>query len=178
MNAVMTILMAFLVIIGVLLLNLTSSQNITSAKEKADFARNQLHAKETLQVLSKITVDSNIGKVSLPEALDKYFWLESQDSLNSSQRDLRTQLGSKIIIATEDLVDDKIYIEAEYYWRETLQDNFMLYSNPRTTKLNFDYSGSVILPSSYSRMADYYINISVYHINNVKLKTSTAVVYG
>lgn len=173
MNAVMTILMIFLVVMGVLLLNLTSDKNIITSKQKSDFARNQFHAKETLNVLSKTTINSDIGKISFPEALDKYFWLENKDHLTSSEDKLKNQLGSNMIIETDELVKDYAYVEAEYYFRDTLQDNFMLYSNPKLFKQNFDYSGSVILPSSNSRTADYYINISLYYPNNVETGTKT-----
>jgi len=162
LNITVTVLMLFLVVMGVLLLNLTSEKNLNSAKQKSDFARNQLHAKETLHVLSKITIDSDLGKISLPEALDKYFILDLKDNLNNSEDDLKTQLGSKILIETDKLLNkNEAYINAEYYWEKTLQDNFMLYLNPK--KLGeFVYLGSIILPSSNSKMADYYINISLY----------------
>lgn len=173
MNAAMTAIMILLVVMGVLLLNLTSSENIKSAKDKADIARTNLQAKETLQVLSKLSIQTDLGTISLPEALDMYFQLKIQDDYD--QRDLKNQLASQISIEINKLLETQVIINAEFYWRETLQENLVLYYNPVTIEDDFDYLESVILPSSYSRLADYYINVSIYKINNVRYKIPVAV---
>ena len=176
LNTVSTILMVIIVLIGIFLLNITSDENIQTAKEKAEVGRNKVQAKETLQVLSKLPVQTSQGTFTFAQALDKYYVLEMQDDLSRAQKDLRNELESEIKIAAKNLITTPLYITSRYVYEKTEQESLEIYMNPLTSPSNFDYGGSAILPSSYTRNGNYYINISAYLINDVKYQTNTAVV--
>jgi hypothetical protein len=154
--------MALLVVVGILLLNLTANGNITSAKEKASIEQDIYSAQTILHSLSSLEVYTVLGTLPLSEALNAYYNLKIRNNLNKSERRLRDDLEVQIRTEVDNLINKPVLIKSDIYKDKlSLYEEITLYDDVAVYKPA--YIKSVILPSSYSRAGDYYINISLYY---------------
>jgi len=153
--------MVFLVVAGVLLLNVTSNTNITSAQEKASIEQDIFSAKQIIHTVISLPIELSSETIPLSEAINQYYNLELKEDLSSEEKDLRKELYTKIRMQTDILINHYVLIEAQIY-RDgiSLDEEITLYSLSISNPIRIT---SEILPSSFTNKANYYINISLYY---------------
>lgn len=168
------------VLVGVLIMTISSQRNIDHTEEQASIQRDLYLANEMLYVLSATPVQTSQETLLFSQALDKYYVLDQQEDLSEEDERYLDELEDLLLETTSNVFgSSRPYVTAELYHKDFTLEDMVLYSNKYGTigylpanlmpqafiATVFDskeYQTSMILPSSIDRGEQYYINISMY----------------
>lgn len=176
-----TIIILVLLIIGFLVVHIVSNIHRGNTEKQASDQRDIYKANEMLNVISSTEINTSYGKKTIPQALDKYFYLKNYQYIYSSNKYSKnmTDLMTAITQAIDSSILYSGYFISVNLYRKKIPSSYkqilfkryyteFAYGYMTATAVkhnNKKYITSIILPSSIDRGNNYYINLSMYFYN-------------